>query len=133
MAGARSEHDSLGEVAVPETAYWGAQTARAVMNFPISGVSLAHYPALLRALAMVKQAAARANLALGKLAPEKARAIEAACAEIIAGKLHDQFPVDVIQGGCWHFHQHEHERGAGQSRARTPRPSARRLSRAPPQ
>ncbi len=98
--GVRIEHDSLGETAVPEAAYWGAQTGRAVTNFPISGVPLTHYPALLRALAMVKQAAARTNLALGKLAPDKARAIEAAAAEIIAGDLHDQFPVDVIQGGA---------------------------------
>ena len=100
MNDTRREHDSLGEVEVPEAAYWGAQTARAVANFPISGVPLSHYPALLRALAMVKQAAARANLALGKLAPEKAHAIAAAADEIIAGKFHDQFPVDVIQGGA---------------------------------
>ncbi|WP_114912868.1 aspartate ammonia-lyase [Acidibrevibacterium fodinaquatile] len=100
MNDTRREHDSLGEVEVPEAAYWGAQTVRAVANFPISGVPLSHYPALLRALAMVKQAAARANLALGKLAPEKAHAIAAAADEIIAGKFHDQFPVDVIQGGA---------------------------------
>jgi len=100
MSGVRIEHDSLGEKAVPQAAYWGVQTARAVENFPITGVNLAHYPALLRALAMVKMAAARANSALGKLSAEKAGAIVAAAQEVIDGKFHDQFPVDVIQGGA---------------------------------
>jgi aspartate ammonia-lyase len=83
----RREHDSLGEVAVPAAAYYGAQTARAVRNFPISGVTLAQYPTLLQGLAYVKPAA-------------KAEAIVAAAQEVIDGKLHDQFPVDVIQGGA---------------------------------
>ena len=96
----RLEHDSLGEVAVPAGVYWGAQTARAVANFPISGIPLSHYPNLVRALAMVKQAAALANAALGRLAPEKARVIIAAAQEVIGGKLADQFPIDVIQGGA---------------------------------
>lgn len=74
----RREHDSLGEVAVPADAYYGAQTVRAVQNFPISGVPLSHYPTLLRALAMVKQAAARTNAGLGKLAPAKAQVIDKA-------------------------------------------------------
>ncbi|MDA8050971.1 MAG: aspartate ammonia-lyase [Rhodospirillales bacterium] len=100
QAGFRVERDSLGEVSVPVGAYWGAQTARAVQNFPISGVSLSHYPNLVRALAMVKQAAALANAALGKLAAEKARVIIAAAQEVIGGKLTDQFPIDVIQGGA---------------------------------
>ncbi|HTW29916.1 MAG TPA: aspartate ammonia-lyase [Acetobacteraceae bacterium] len=98
--GVRLEHDSLGEVAVPEAAYYGAQTARAVENFPISGVPVSHYPNLLRALALVKQAAAMANATLGKLPPQKASAIAAAAQEVVAGRLHDQFPVDVIQGGA---------------------------------
>ncbi len=96
----RIEHDSLGEVAVPADAYYGAQTQRAIENFPISGVPIAQHPALLRALAMVKQAAARVNAAAGKLAPEKARAIEAAAQEVIDGQWAAQFPVDVIQGGA---------------------------------
>ena len=96
----RREHDSLGEVAVPADAYYGAQTVRAVQNFPISGVPLSHYPSLLCALAMVKQAAARTNAALGKLAPAKAQAIDRAAQEVIDGRLHDQFPIDVIQGGA---------------------------------
>jgi aspartate ammonia-lyase len=96
----RREHDSLGEVAVPADAYYGAQTVRAVQNFPISGVPLSHYPTLLRALAMVKQAAARTNAGLGKLAPAKAQVIDEAAQEVIDGRLHDQFPIDVIQGGA---------------------------------
>ena len=96
----RMEHDSLGEVAVPEAAYWGAQTARAVANFPISGVPIAHYPSLIRALAMVKQAAARANHALGLLSETKCHAIAQAAQEVIEGGLADQFPVDVFQGGA---------------------------------
>ena len=96
----RREHDSLGEVAVPADAYYGAQTVRAAGNFRISGVPLSHYPSLLRALAMVKQAAARTNAALGKLAGEKAAAIDRAAQEVIDGRLHEQFLIDVIQGGA---------------------------------
>lgn len=94
----RIEQDSLGEVPVPAEAYWGAQTARAIRNFPISGVKLSHYPNLLAALAMVKAAAAEANAALGKLPAEKCRVIVAAAKEVIAGRLGEQFPIDVIQG-----------------------------------
>jgi aspartate ammonia-lyase len=96
----RVEHDSLGEVGVPAEAYWGAQTARAVVNFPISGIPISHHTQLIRALAMVKQAAALANHALGHLSRERCDAIVAAAQEIINGKLHDQFPVDVFQGGA---------------------------------
>ena len=97
LASVRIEHDSLGEVAVPADAYYGAQTVRAVENFPISGVALSHFPSLLRALAMVKQAAARTNAALGKLPPAKAQAIDQAAQEVVDGRWHDQFPIDVIQ------------------------------------
>ena len=96
----RTEHDSLGDIAVPAEAYWGAQTARAVANFPISGIPIAHHTPLIQALAMVKQAAALANFSLGGLARDRCDAIVAATGEIIAGKLHDQFPVDVFQGGA---------------------------------
>jgi aspartate ammonia-lyase len=96
----RIEHDSLGEVGVPVDAYWGAQTARAVVNFPISGIPISHHTQLIRALAMVKQAAALANHELGSLSAERRDAIVAAAQEIINGKLHDQFPVDVFQGGA---------------------------------
>jgi aspartate ammonia-lyase len=97
---ARRDHDSLGEIDVPDEAYWGASTARALRNFPISGVPISHHPHLLTAFAMVKIAAARANARLGKLDPRIAEAIDKAATEIIGGKLHDQFPVDVIQGGA---------------------------------
>ncbi len=96
----RIEHDSLGEIGVPAEAYWGAQTARAVVNFPISGIPIAHHRQLIRALAMVKQAAALANNALGALSRERCDAIVAAAQEIINGQWHDQFPVDVFQGGA---------------------------------
>jgi aspartate ammonia-lyase len=96
----RIEHDSLGEIGVPVEAYWGAQTARAVVNFPISGIPISHHTQLIRALAMVKQAAALANHSLDHLSRERCDAIVAAAQEIINGKLHDQFPVDVFQGGA---------------------------------
>jgi aspartate ammonia-lyase len=96
----RSEHDLLGDRDVPAEAYWGIHSLRATENFPITGTSISAYPHLIEALAAVKEAAARANEELGLLEPEKAMAIVAACREIRAGKLHDQFVVDVIQGGA---------------------------------
>jgi aspartate ammonia-lyase len=96
----RIEEDSLGTVEVPSTAYYGAQTARAIGNFPISGIPVGHFPVFVRALALVKKAAARANARLGYLPPEKADAIEGACDDVIAGGLLKEFPVDVFQGGA---------------------------------
>ncbi|AEY01361.1 class II fumarate hydratase [Oceanimonas sp. GK1] len=96
----RIEKDLLGEQPVPAEAWYGIQTQRAQQNFTITGVPISHFPELIRALAMVKAAAARANHRLGLLAPHKAEAIEAACAEIMDGALHDQFVVDLIQGGA---------------------------------
>ena len=96
----RIELDSLGPVAVPAEAYYGAQTARAMENFRISGTPICHYPELIRALATIKLAAARANRQLGDLSQEKYAAIEQACLEIMDGKLDDQFPLDVFQGGA---------------------------------
>jgi aspartate ammonia-lyase len=96
----RSENDSLGSWEVPAQAYYGVHTARALANFPISGTPVASYPEFVNALAAVKQAAAAANRELGLLDSERAAAIEAACLEIRAGALHDQFVVDVIQGGA---------------------------------
>ena len=96
----RTEHDSLGEISVPIEAYWGAQTARAIVNFPISGIPIARHTPLIRALAMVKQAAALANFSLGSLSANRCEAIVAATQEIMDGKLHDHFPVDVFQGGA---------------------------------
>ena len=96
----RTESDSLGEYEIPDEAYWGVHTARAVENFPISERPISVYSELVRALAEVKQAAARANAELGVLSPRKAALIDAACQEIIDGALHDQFVVGVIQGGA---------------------------------
>ena len=80
--------------------YYGIQTYRAVENFPISGVSIASFPELIKALGLVKKASAIANMQFGVLPREIGDAICAACDEIIEGKLHDQFPVDCIQGGA---------------------------------
>src|SRR3974390_143857 len=96
----RIEQDSLGSVEVPSSAYYGAQTARAIANFPISGIAVGHFPAFVRALALVKKAAVRANARLGDLPLEKAKAIEGACDDVIAGDLSNEFPIDVFQGGA---------------------------------
>ena len=96
----RLEHDLLGEREVPADAYYGIQTLRAVENYDITGIPLGHYPQFIRALAMVKKACARANHKLGDLDNDIADAICAACDEIIAGNLHTQFVVDMIQGGA---------------------------------
>ena len=96
----RNEHDLLGERAIPAAAYWGIHTLRALENYQISGTRIGAYPDLIRALALVKQAATRANNDLQVLDAAKARVIEAACIEIAGGALLDQFVVDVIQGGA---------------------------------
>ena len=96
----RIEHDLLGDRAIPAGAYYGVHTLRAVENFPISGNPISIYPDLILALACIKQAAALANHELGMLDRAKAGAIGSACEAIRAGKLHDQFVVDVIQGGA---------------------------------
>ncbi|HEX5858411.1 MAG TPA: class II fumarate hydratase [Microbacterium sp.] len=93
----RIEHDTMGEVRVPASALYGAQTQRAVENFPISGDSLD--PAQLVALARIKKSAALANKQLGTLAPEIADAIAAAADEVITGDLFEHFPIDVYQTG----------------------------------
>jgi aspartate ammonia-lyase len=96
----RREQDLLGSREVSADAYYGIQTLRGLENFHISGVALSHYPELIYALAMIKMAAARANRECGQLDAKVADAIEAACAELISGKLHDQFQLDVFQGGA---------------------------------
>jgi aspartate ammonia-lyase len=96
----RREHDLLGDRDVPDDALYGIQTLRAVENFPITGVRLSHYPVLVRSLAMVKQACARANRALGLLTPEVADAIDRAAEEIVDGQWHGHFVVDMVQGGA---------------------------------
>jgi aspartate ammonia-lyase len=96
----RIEHDLLGDLAVPADAYYGVQTARALENFKISGVPLSLYPNFIKGLAMVKLAAARANFDTDGFSKEILNGIEGACEELIAGKLHDQFKLDVLQGGA---------------------------------
>ena len=96
----RTEIDFLGPMEVPADAYWGVQTARAIENFPITGQKISNMPNLIRALAHIKKAAASVNSELGAISSAHARAIVQACDEIVAGQLHDQFVVDVIQGGA---------------------------------
>ncbi|WP_255196371.1 class II fumarate hydratase [Halorarius litoreus] len=93
----RTEQDSLGEMQVPADAYWGAQTQRAIQNFPISGITFSRR--FVRALGVVKKAAAQANNDLGLLDDEQADAIVQAADEVIAGEHDDHFPVDVFQTG----------------------------------
>jgi fumarate hydratase class II len=95
--GFRLERDSMGELRVPVDALWGAQTQRAVNNFPVSGRPLPR--AFIRALALIKQAAAQANAELGLLEPHLAKAISAAAAEVAGGAYDAQFPIDVFQTG----------------------------------
>ena len=96
----RLEHDFLGEREISNDFYYGVQTLRALENFPITGIPISCAPELIWGLAQVKKAAAITNMELGVLPSNICKAITAACDEIIAGKLHDQFPVDVIQGGA---------------------------------
>jgi aspartate ammonia-lyase len=96
----RREKDLLGHREVPDRHYYGIQTLRAVENFPITGIRIAQYSHLVNALASVKEAAALANLELGLLDATVADAIVRACREIRSGALHDEFVVDVIQGGA---------------------------------
>ncbi len=96
-SGVRVERDSMGEVLVPAAARWGAQTQRAVENFPISGQRVES--ALISALAAIKAAAAAVNAEIGIVAPDVAVAIERAAAAVVAGEHGDQFPVDVFQTG----------------------------------
>lgn len=96
----RTEHDLLGEREVPNEYLYGVQTLRAVENFNISGVTLSFFPILIESLAMVKLAAARANGELGLLDDSVTNAIVRSCNEIINGKFHNHFIVDMIQGGA---------------------------------
>lgn len=96
----RTEHDLLGERDVPSDARYGVQTLRAAENFAITGIRIAHFPALIAGLAYVKQAAARANHSLDLLDERRGRAIDEACQEILDGNWHGHFIVDVVQGGA---------------------------------
>ena len=97
MPNFRIEHDSMGELKVPADALWGAQTQRAVENFPISGLAMPRE--FIRALGLIKASAAAANLKLGYLKPAQASAIRKAAERIAAGEFDAQFPIDVFQTG----------------------------------
>lgn len=100
MKNTRIEHDLLGEMEVPAYAYYGIHTLRALENFPISGIQINAYTSLIRSLAFVKHACALANLQFGALEANKVNPIVEACIKIENGRFHDQFVVDVIQGGA---------------------------------
>src|SRR6202165_1702111 len=87
----------MGEMEVPADAFYGASTQRAVLNFPISGQAMPRR--FIRALGMIKRAAAQTNLELGLLSRRRARAIAAAAQQVIDGELDSQFPIDVYQTG----------------------------------
>lgn len=108
MTKTRNERDSLGEKPVPAEAYYGIQTERAIENFPISGYRA--HPKLIRAIAMIKKAAAKANGELKLIDARRASAIQRAADEVMAGKFDDQFPVDVYQAGAGvSFHMNANE------------------------
>ncbi len=94
----RVEKDALGELPLPDDAYYGIQSLRAMGNYDVSPRTFNHYPNVVRALAEIKKACALANSDIKALDPEKADAIARACDEVIAGKFHDQFPVNVFRG-----------------------------------
>ncbi len=100
MAQTRTEKDLLGEKQIPASAYYGVQTARALENFQVSSMKTNFFPDYVRAYAMVKLAAARANAESGRLSKTKLDAIEKACNAVIDGKYQDQFLVDLYQGGA---------------------------------
>src|ERR1700723_3673187 len=108
MAATRKEKDSLGFFEVPSDAYYGVQTARAIENYPISGMRA--HPLLIRAIGMVKRAAAEANRDLGVVDQRRADAIIQAAQEVIDGRWNDEFVVDVFQAGAGvSFHMNANE------------------------
>jgi aspartate ammonia-lyase len=110
----REERDSMGVRQIPDDAYWGAQTSRAVENYPISG-ERAH-PEMVRAYARIKKACAETNGEMGRLDARKVSAIAAACDEVLAGKHQEQFVVDVYQAGAGtSFHMNINEVLAGRA------------------
>ena len=100
MENFRNESDLLGTLQVPQNAYYGVQTQRAIENFKISGQTLSSYPHFIKALAIVKKAAAKTNYELGLLEENLYTMISETCDELVAGNLHEEFPIDMIQGGA---------------------------------
>ena len=97
-SGFRIEMDSLGELEVPAEAYYGVNVARALENFPISRRKI--HPKMVEAYCRIKRAAAEVNMRAGRLPADKAKAIQQAADEVLAGRLRDQFVVDMIQAGA---------------------------------
>ena len=127
MTRTRIETDSLGSMEIPADAYWGIHTARALENFPISKRPISVYKDLVRGLAMVKQASARANRDIGALDPYKADLIDRASQLVIDGAVPRPVRRGRHPGRCRHLDQHERERGHHQHRARARRPREGRL------
>ena len=96
----RMEHDLIGDKEIPSDVYYGVQSSRAIENFNITGITLSQFPTFIVSLAKVKKSVALANHELGLLPEKKKNVIIEACDEIISGNLHDQFIVDMIQGGA---------------------------------
>jgi fumarate hydratase, class II len=97
IIGTRTESDSMGEIEVPADRYWGAQTARSLIHFPIGDDRMPE--SLIRAIGVLKEASAQVNADLGKMSPDKSALIAAAAREVAEGKLNDQFPLSVWQTG----------------------------------
>ncbi len=100
MTTTRTERDSIGEMQIQQSADYGIHTARAVDNFPMTGMQLRHFPELVQSLAMTKKACAMANMELGALDDRIGNAILRACDRVIAGEGHRDFIVDMLQGGA---------------------------------
>ncbi|MDY0389969.1 aspartate ammonia-lyase [Desulfobulbus oligotrophicus] len=98
--GFRTEYDSLGQREIPNQAYYGVQTLRAMENFAISGVFIHNFEHMIEGMAMVKMAAAQANYELDRLDATRMATICTVCDELLKGQLHDQFTVDMFQGGA---------------------------------
>lgn len=105
----RTESDLIGSREVPESALYGVQTLRGIENFRISKFHLNEYPLFIQALAITKMGAAVANRELDLLTEEQTDAILRACKEILEGKHHEQFPVDMSSGGSGYYHEHEYQ------------------------
>src|SRR5699024_7102816 len=100
MKNTRIEHDFVGELEIPNDCYYGIQSYRAAENFDITGIKLQKEPFIIKALAMIKKAAAQANRDCGVLEPVIANAIAHACDQVMTGEFDDQFVTDLIQGGA---------------------------------
>ena len=116
----RVESDLLGELKIPAEAYYGVQTQRGINNYHISRKTMSMYPDFIIAIAYVKLAAVQTNHTLGVINDEISGAIAQACREIIDGKFHDNFPIDMMQGGAgtsvnMNANDHPHEQEPGGS------------------